>query len=313
GEAEKTFTVFVTDDRYAEGNETFNVILNAVDGASTETPATLTVTIQDNDNATGPSPVKWVATFDPAFFVRQHYVDFLNREPDPSGLAFWTDQMTNCGNPNVEVCRVNVSAAFFQSIEFQQTGYLVYKTYKAGYGDIAPDKPVPVRIREFAADTQALGRGVQVGAPEWEARLEANKRAYFDAFAATPRFVVQYPASMTAAQFVDRLNTNAGGVLTQSERDALVSDLASGAKTRAQVLRAVAESAALHQKEFNKAFVLMQYFGYLRRDPDSGDDTNFDGYNFWLGKLNEFNGNFVAAEMVKAFLQSDEYVKRFGQ
>ncbi len=313
GESEKSFTVFVTDDRYAEGNETFNVALNAVDGATTDTPSTLTVTVEDNDGTTGTSPVKWAATFDPSFFVRQHYLDFLNREPDAAGLAFWTDQMTNCGNSNVEVCRVNVSAAFFQSIEFQQTGYLVYKTYKAGYGDLAPDKPVPVRIREFAADTQELGRFVQVGAPEWEARLEANKRAYFDAFVATQRFTAQYPSSMTAAQFVDRLNTNTGFVLTQSERDGLVSDLSSGAKTRAQVLRAVAENTALHQRQFNRAFVLMQYFGYLRRDPDSGNDTDFTGYNFWLGKLNEFNGNFVNAEMVKAFLQSDEYVKRFGQ
>jgi hypothetical protein len=313
GETEKSLTVFLTDDRYAEGSETFNVTVNAIDGASTDTPSTLTVTIQDNDGVNGTSPVKWAGTFDPSFFVRQHYLDFLNREPDASGLAFWTDQMTNCGNPNVEVCRVNVSAAFFLSIEFQQTGYLVYKTYKAAYGDIAPDKPVPVRVREFAGDTQALGRGVQVGAPEWEARLEANKRAYFDAFAATQRFTAQYPAALTAAQFVDLMNAKAGGVLTQSERDALVADLASGAKTRAQVLRAVAESTALHQKEFNRAFVLMQYFGYLRRDPDSGNDTDFNGYNFWLGKLNDFQGNFVAAEMVKAFLQSDEYVKRFGQ
>ena len=59
------------------------------------------------------------------------------------------------------------------------------------------------------------------------------------------------------------------------------------------MLRAVAEDPALVQLEFNKAFVLMQYFGYLRRNPNSDPDTNFDGYQFWLNKLNQFNGNFL--------------------
>jgi hypothetical protein len=92
-----------------------------------------------------------------------------------------------------------------------------------------------------------------------------------------------------------------------------VSELTSGAKTRAQVLRSVAEDADLARNEFNKAFVLMQYFGYLRRNPNDAPDTSFVGYDFWLNKLNQFNGNFVAAEMVKAFISSGEYRQRFGQ
>jgi hypothetical protein len=127
-----------------------------------------------------------------------------------------------------------------------------------------------------------------------------------------PRFTMAYPQSLTAAQFVDTLNQNAGGVLSQSERDRLVTELVSGAKTRAQVLRAVAEDADLAQQEFNKAFVLMQYFGYLRRNPDDAPDVDFTGYNFWLTKLNQFNGNFINAEMVKAFIVSTEYKQRFG-
>jgi hypothetical protein len=64
--------------------------------------------------------------------------------------------------------------------------------------------------------------------------------------------------------------------------------------------------------EFNRAFVLMQYFGYLRRNPTDLPDSSFTGYDFWLGKLNQFNGNFIQAEMVKAFLNSDEYRQRFA-
>ncbi|MBA3515715.1 MAG: hypothetical protein H0T77_15240, partial [Pyrinomonadaceae bacterium] len=106
---------------------------------------------------------------------------------------------------------------------------------------------------------------------------------------------------------------NSGGALSPGERDQLVSELTSGAKTRAQVLRSVAEDADLARNEFNKAFVLMQYFGYLRRNPNDAPDTNFGGYDFWLNKLNQFNGNFVAAEMVKAFISSGEYRQRFTQ
>ena len=78
------------------------------------------------------------------------------------------------------------------------------------------------------------------------------------------------------------------------------------------VLRQVAENQTLNGNEFNRAFVLMQYFGYLRRDPNAAPDSDFNGYNFWLSKLNQFGGNFVAAEMVKAFINSTEYRQRFG-
>jgi len=81
---------------------------------------------------------------------------------------------------------------------------------------------------------------------------------------------------------------------------------------RAQALRQIGENQNLNNAEFNRAFVLMQFFGYLRRDPNSGPDTDYTGYDFWQTKLNQFNGNFVAAEMVKAFITSSEYRQRFG-
>jgi len=74
----------------------------------------------------------------------------------------------------------------------------------------------------------------------------------------------------------------------------------------------VADDSTLRDAEFNKAFVLMQYFGYLRRSPNEAPDSDFGGFNFWLGKLNNFNGSFVDAEMVKSFLVAGEYRGRFG-
>jgi hypothetical protein len=129
-------------------------------------------------------------------------------------------------------------------------------------------------------------------------------------------FVNAFPASMTPAQFVDKLDQNAGGVLSQPERSQLVAELSAAAdqaQGRASALREVAEGADLRNNENSRAFVLMQYYGYLRRNPDDAPDSDFSGWKFWLSKLNQFGGNFVQAEMVKAFINSDEYRKRFGQ
>jgi choice-of-anchor B domain-containing protein len=255
------------------------------------------------------------------FFVRQHYLDFLGREPDPAGRAFWSFEIDRCWNdPQCQqVRRVNVSAAFFLSIEFQETGYLVYRAHKAAFGDLA-GKPVPVRRDEFVAGARRVGDGVAVGVGDWLNRLEANKTAYLRELVESARFRALYPAGMTPEQFVAALDQNAGGVLNASERDALAAQLASDNTDagRAAVLRLVAENAELSRREFRKAFVLMQYFGYLRRNPDDPgfdgqSDPNFEGFNFWLTKLNEHDGNFVNAEMVRAFIESIEYRQRFGQ
>lgn len=247
----------------------------------------------------------------PQYLVRQHYLDFLNREPDESGLNFWSDQLLSCNNDPacVEGRRINTSAAFFLSIEFQQTGYEVYRFYKAAYGDL-PGAPVPVRFNEFIPDTREIAQGVIVNQAGWEQKLENNKLAFANAFVSRSRFSSLY-GNMNNGQFVDALNQNAGNVLSQYERDELVAALTSGMKTRAQVLRSVAENGHLRQQELNRAFVLMEYFGYLQRDPNGGPDTDFSGYNFWLNKLNTFGGNFQNADMVKAFLVSGEYRGRF--
>jgi len=255
----------------------------------------------------------------PGFFVRQHYLDFLNRVPDQAGLDFWTAQITSCGTDAacIEVKRINVSAAYFLSSEFQQTGYFVERLYKAAYGDAngtstiggAHQLPVPiVRFNDFLPDTQRIGNGVVVGQSGWETVLENNKQAFTAEFVQRSRFTMAFPLTMTTAQFVDKLNMNAGNPLSQAERDNLINS----GMTGAQILRAVAEDQDLNNAEFNRAFVLMQFFGYLRRNPNDPPDTDYSGFEFWLTKLNQFNGNFQNAEMVKAFITSIEYRQRFG-
>ena len=309
GETSKTISIPIVDDVYAEGAETFQITLSNPSGASLGSPATATLTINDNDATNGINPINT-----PSFFVRQHYIDFLNREPDQSGMTFWTNEITVCGaDPQcIEVKRINVSAAFFLSTEFQETGYLVYRMYKSGFGNL-PGAPVPVNFTNFLRDTQQIGKGVQVGAVNWQTVLENNKQAYALEFVQRPEFVAAF-LNKSATEFVAQLNTNAGNVLSAAEQTNLVNILGAtpaDVTKRAQVLRAVAEDQTLKDAEFNKAFVLMQYFGYLRRGPNEAPNTDYSGYNFWLTKLNSF-GNYVNAEMVKAFIISDEYRQRFG-
>ena len=323
GETSKSFVVLINDDSYVEGNETFNVNLRNVSGATLGAPAIATVTIIDNPTEPSTNVID-----DPSDFVCQHYHDFLNRTPDADGLAFWINQITSCGADQacVQLKRINVSAAYFLSIEFQQTGYLVERIYKVAYGDASGTSTfggthqlaVPiVRFNEFLPDTQQIGQGVVVGQTGWETVLENNKQAFTLDSVQRSRFTSAYATTMTPAQFVDRLFANAGVTPSSTDRNAAIAEFGSATNTtdvaaRSRALRDVAENASLNSQEFNRAFVLMQYIGYLRRDPNSGPDTDYAGYDFWLAKLNQFNGNFVNAEMVKAFITSVEYRQRFG-
>jgi len=325
GETSKTFVVLVDQDSYIEGPEAFPVALsNPIGGAVLAAPSTATVTINDVQPA---APGNVVDVTD--IFVRQHYHDFLNREADPSGLQFWTDQITSCGNNAqcIEVKRINVSAAFYLSIEFQETGYLVYRLYKVAYGDAtgtsnnggtAHQLSVPViRLLEFLPDSQQIRQGIVVGQSGWQQALENNKQAFTAEFVKRSRFTNGFPTSLTPGQCVNMLFDNAGLPRSGSDYTAAINDFAGAANTadlaaRAKALRRVAENASLAQQEFNRAFVLMQYYGYLRRNPNNLPDSDYSGYDFWLTKLNSFNGNFIQAEMVKAFITSSEYRQRFG-
>ncbi len=244
-------------------------------------------------NLGGSSAINGITAVNPApnpidearFFVRQQYLDFLNREPDPAGHAYWTSQITMCGAD--ATCtnrrRVEVSSAFFGSVEFQDTGGFLIRAYLAAFNR-------RITYNEFLHD---LGRLADLG---------GNKLAFLEELVQRPEFVGLY-ATSTNAQYVDALNTNSSNSLTTAERNALVAGLNSGTESRASVLRQVADNALFLQRQFNSAFVLMQYIGYLRRDPDPG------GFAFWLNVLNT-GVNFRA--MVCAFITSAEYQARFG-
>ena len=277
----------------------------------------------------GTNPPQFITIDDNDFFTQEQYVDFLSRMPDASGFNFWLGQITFCGGNATctQVARINTSGAFFLSIEFQQTGYLVERMYKSAFGDSTQTSTlggshqlaVPViRFSEFIPDVKQIGNGVIVNQGNWQQQLEANKVSFSQAFVQRSRFTdpAAFPTTMTPAAFVAKLANNAGVPANDPDRTKAINEFNNSADTtdvaaRGRALRDIAENATLQSQELNKAFVLMQYFGYLRRDPNGGQDTDYTGYDFWLTKLNQFNGNFINAEMVKAFLESSEYRSRF--
>jgi hypothetical protein len=228
------------------------------------------------------------------FFVRQQYIDFLNREPDRGGLAYWTNQINLCNGE--EACvhqkRVAVSAAFFVEREFQQTGSFIYGLYKASLGRMPS-------YAEFMPDRNNLSV---------DSNLESSKAQLAESFVHRAEFMLKYPQSLGRAEFVDALLRNVrenSGVNLNGMRAGLLSDYEANGD-RARLLRAVAENQSFAAAEYNRAFVSSEYFSYLRRDPDIA------GLDFWLNVLdNKEPGNYIG--MVCSFITSSEYQERFSR
>jgi hypothetical protein len=236
--------------------------------------------------------------------VHQQYLDFLNREPDQSGWDYWTSQITQCGTNAVCVHnqRIGVSAAFFIELEFQQTGSVVYRMNRAAYGTW-PNAPTRANVTyaQFNADRAQLVGGS--GLPQSTIDL-ANS------FVQRSQFKTAYPDTIPNADFVNTLfnNANLTGAANAALRQAAIDAMNNSGKTRAQVLLDVIEIQEFKDREYKPAFVLMQYFGYLHRDPDQG------GYDFWLNILQNRLPDDASGYrgMVCAFLTSTEYQLRFG-
>ena len=281
GEGSKTFSIPIVDDSFAEGNEVFTVGLSSPTGASLGLQSSASVTITDNETTNGANPIEQTA-----FFVRQHYIDFLGREPDPGGFQGWQDTINNCPQGNTTCDRVHVSGNFFQSPEFQQRGYFVYRFYPVAFGrkpDYAEFIPDLARVSGFLSDAQ----------------LEEARLAFVIDFMSRPSFATTYNG-LSNTQYVDSLLSTAG--VTSANRNFWIAALGNGTRTRAQVLREIAESTEVYNKYFNQAFVVMQYFGYLRRDPDAS-------YLNWIQEL-DTTGN--SRNMINGFVNSLEYRFRFG-
>ncbi|MGI8734055.1 MAG: Calx-beta domain-containing protein [Pyrinomonadaceae bacterium] len=281
GETLKTISIPIVDDSYAEGSESFSISLSNPVGTSLGSPTTATVTITDNEATNGPNPIDQTA-----FFVRQHYIDFLGREPDPGGFAGWQSTINNCPPGDTTCDRIHVSGNFFQSAEFQQRGYFVYRFYPVAFGR----KPEYV---EFIPDLARVSGFLS------DAQLEAARVQFVNDFMARPAFVTKFNG-LNNTQYVDTLLATA--MVTHSARDFWIKALTDGLRTRAQVLREISDSGEVYNKYYNQAFVVMQYFGYLRRDPDA----------FYLAWIEVLDSSGNSRDMISGFVNSAEYRFRFG-
>ncbi|MGI8565706.1 MAG: NF038122 family metalloprotease [Pyrinomonadaceae bacterium] len=305
GEIQKSFVVPIADDAFVEGTESVGLTLYT---PTTANVSTATLTITDND-ATPPTTANNPFNRPNNFFVRQHYLDFLAREPDAGGFNDWLSVLNSCGPAQgdlgspVTCDRIHVSSGFYRSPEFTDRGYFVYRFYDATLGR----RPL---YTEFIPDMASLS-GFQTPAEQ-----EQNIVEFIDRFMSRTDFMQRYGVFLTPA--------NADAFITQLEiwavipriaeplRTQLVTGMQSGQKTAAQTLRGFIESQQVYDKFFFRGFVAMQYFGYLRRDPDIA------GYNDWVDVLT--NGRASAGvgpgdyrHMIRGFVYSVEYRERFGQ
>lgn len=298
GDLSETFTVPIVNDQIFERNETFKVVLVNPSSATLASTDNTQITIIDDDVATAGNPI-----FATPFFVRQHYLDFLSREPEQGEP--WSALLNGCPDVNSDpACdRVTVSAAFFGSVEFQLKGYYVYRFFKLAFNRLPTYTEISNDMRSVTGQTPS--------------EVFQKKAAFANGFVARVEFLERY-SGISNAEFVSRLmDRYALDLITTVDpaapdgtnnvtftRVALINGLNEKTLNRVQVLRAIADSNEVIGREFNQAFVAMQYYGYLRRTPEAA------GFNAWVAYLDSHPNDLRT--MVNGFMNSSEYRLRFG-
>mgnify|MGYP003693919311 CR=1 FL=1 len=255
----------INEDSYVEGPEKVTLYLSRPEWCNQREPHTAVLNIID-DGLESPGNV----IDDAQSFVYLHYRDFLNREPDAEGLAFWTNQITSCGSDAqcIEARRSDVSASFFLSIEFQETAYLLYLMQKESFATMP-------KYATFMHDLQEVSRGVIVNSP-------AGNKNWLTISVSLPTPGSTDPSSRLPTMRCPTTHTSTpftrmrASFRRQAEKDKLVAVLNSASMNRSAILLEVASDASFRHREQNPAFVLMQYFGYLRRDPNALPDTRLE-------------------------------------
>jgi hypothetical protein len=257
---------------------------------------------------------------DSDFFVNQHYVDFLNRFPDPGGFSFWNGQLTNCaGNATcIFAKRVELSNEFSVALEFGQSAAFVYRLYRGAFGNSQPF-PNPDSSNQTEANKVPLyskfkaDRQVVIGGAD----LPTQQQTLASDFATRTEFTNKYAPGLSLSQFVDAIlltiQNDLGADLT-SQKNALVA-----LGSRGAILYRLANddlqggngginNRAFIDVEYNRTFVYSQYGGFLRRDADMG------GFGFWLGQVNSapLRSPTKQRAMVCSFITAGEYQLRFG-
>jgi len=303
GETSKTITIPISDDAHVEGQETFQIVLENPVNGTLGTPATATITIQDNDANVQTNPI-----LGSAFFVRQHYLDFLAREPETAGFDAWLGVLNGCpdvfnqnpNSPSAACDRILVSQSFFASPEFQLKGFYAFRFYRLGFNRFP-------EYMEISADMSFISGSTSQEVFQRKAQLADNfvqRQEFQNLYGNLSN--TDYVNTLLARYQLTQITTPDPHQPDGTQKVTLTAtDLANSLNSslnRAQVFRAIADSDQVSAAEFNNAFVGMQYYGYLRRKPD------MPGFQSWLQVL---QGGDIRT-MINGFVNSQEYRLRFG-
>lgn len=259
-----------------------------------------------------------IADYD--FFIQQQYIDFLKRFPEPAcppnqcGLAFYVPILQSCGNDVecIKFTRGALSANFFRSPEFGQKGGYVANLYNIAVGQR------PRTVAELSDSTKVerphylefMTDLASITAPS-DAETNTKKDQLAAAFLTRTDVInrIGYTPGMTNQAFVTKLESIAG--VTLANRDSLINS----GMTHAQLLRAVAEASEVVNKYFKPNFVMMEYLGYLRRDPEDchgNPDPANCGYIFHNSRFDLHpDPDVIQNIIVRGFIESPEYINRF--
>ncbi len=284
GETSRTFTIRVVNDRFVEGDQTIDLALSNPGGAGLGlgSPNAAELRIVDNDSV----PPSSNPIFNTAFFVRQHFVDFLRREPTTSEMAHWSNMIESCGSN--ATCRTSkrnaVSAQFLLLTDHIESVGLIQRLHRAAFG-------VDPLYGEVVLSAQL--------------QRASGVTTMTDTFMSNPRFVAKY-AGLSNTGYVNTLVASSKFNFPTATKNAWIAGLNNGSLTRATVLLRLARDPAFQASLRNRWIVLSGYWGYLRRDPDTS------GFNTRLNQLNAGGGNPLTSGLVNGFINASEYRQRFG-
>lgn len=324
GENGKIISIPIINDGYIEGPEVFSLQLRNPSGAALGANAQASISIADRGVATQPSENPYLNN---EFFVRMNYLDFLAREPDAEGWNTWPQLLNNCGPergflgapPGCD--RAHASHGFYASPEFTDTGFLLYRMYEVGMNRLP-------RYAEFIPDMASLsGHGIP------ELIRQQNLQDYLEQFTGKQDFKSRFQGALQptgAQELVLKLEQTAGitlpasavtgaGQPTQYGRAELIQKRASGEFTVGQTLKAFVEQQPVYDKYFPRGAVTMQYFAYLKRDPDLKDPLLL-GWTDWVEVFTHGGASRGRPDipprdthhLIFGFIYSTEYRKRFG-
>jgi hypothetical protein len=235
---------------------------------------------------------------DSNFFVRQQYVDFLGRAPEQEGFEAWVRTLDDCQVGDKSCDDVQVSSGFYRSDEFSGRGYFVYRLYDATLG----------RLPHYDEFMNGMSRLSELTAT---LSFDAAKAQLTRELMARPEFSSRFGSledSAHAEDFVTSLERAAGVVVSNHAQ--LVGDRRNGASKPEDTVRSFVETPEVHERFYIRGFVAMQYFGYLRREPEA------DGFRAWVDTITYGLNGATPGDyrvLINGFVHAQEYRNRFGQ